>query len=380
MSAAARARAGFAAAFGREPEGLVRAPGRVNLIGEHTDYNDGFVLPCALQFATWVAYGARDDGQVRVIACDLAAARDTFRASSPEPVAAGDWRNYVRGTIALLGLTSPGGADLAIAGDIPRGCGLSSSAALEVAVGLAMATVSGMALSPTELAQAGQRAEHAFAGVQCGIMDQLVSAGAVAGSALMIDCRSYACRPVAVPAEVAILLVESGVQRGLVDGHYNARRRECAAAAAALGVTALRGATLPDLERVSTRLPPPVVARARHVITENARVGTFAAALAGRDWDAMGALMAASHRSMRDDFAITVPGVDRLVELLVAAIQDVAGGRGGARMTGGGFGGAVVAVVPADRADAVADRISTVHDHLPMRIVPAAGASVEALV
>lgn len=351
----------FGATFGGLPELIARAPGRVNLIGEHTDYNDGFVLPCAISRQTLVAARRRDDRQVRAVAGDLGGVETSFALDTPiRPDAAAPWSNYLRGMadgLLAVGLDLPG-ADLAILGDMPRGAGLSSSAALENAAGLALAALAGQAdFDRTRLALIGQRAEHLFAGCQCGIMDQLVSARAVAGAALLIDCRSLECTPVPLPADVAVMIVHSGIARGLVDGEYNLRRQQCEAAARHFGVAALR-----DL----AELPPPggldpvAYARARHVVGENARTLAAADALRAGDLAQLGQLMAASHAAMRDDFAITLPAIDRLVELLQQAI----GSHGGARMTGGGFGGAVVAVLPQGRVEAVRAAVLG-HYHTP---------------
>lgn len=373
-----RLRDGFAAAFGGAPDAVARAPGRVNLIGEHTDYNDGFVLPCALGVETRVAVRRRDDRTIRVTACDFGNEADAFDLDAPTVrSAAGGWRDYVRGTIAALRDLPLDGVDLAIAGDIPRGCGLSSSASLEVAVGLAVTHAARLTVARDRLALAGQRAEHDFAGVRCGIMDQLVSAAAVADAALLIDCRDLSRVAVPFPADAAIAVVQSGVARGLVDGHYNRRRAECAEAARLLGVASLRNATLDD----AMLLPGTVGARARHVASENARTLAAARALGDGELARLGALMADSQRSMRDDFAITVPAVDRLVEIARTAIAATGGG-GGARMTGGGFGGAVVVITRRDRIGPVIEAIRRDYrapDGKPVAMLvdrPCAGASI----
>ena len=342
----------FTTTFGVTPALVARAPGRVNLIGEHTDYNDGFVLPCAIGKQTMVAVRARQDGMINIVAGDLAEARNSFRVDEPIlPDPAAPWSNYVRGMVSLLkaeGLDLPG-ADVAIIGDMPQGAGLSSSAALENAVGLAFAALAGQPdFDRTRLAQLGQATEHEFAGCNCGIMDQLVSARAEAGMAMLIDCRSLETSAVPIPDDLAILIVHSGIERGLVDGAYNERRAACEAAAGHFGVTALRDVTPAQLAGADN-LDPVTLRRARHVVTENARVLDAVAALGRNDLAALGTLMASSHASMRDDFAITLPPIDRLVELLDEAI----GGQGGARMTGGGFGGAVVALVRRDRLEPV---------------------------
>ena len=347
----------FSQTFAAAPSLVARAPGRVNLIGEHTDYNDGFVLPCAIGKQTMVAVRARPDTLINIVAGDLGAARNSFRLDEPIlPDPAAPWSNYVRGMASLLraeGLNVPG-ADVAIIGDMPQGAGLSSSAALENAVGLAFAALAGQPdFDRTRLAQIGQATEHEFAGCNCGIMDQLVSARAEAGMAMLIDCRSLATSPVPIAEDLAILIVHSGIERGLVDGAYNERRAACEAAAAHFGVAALRDVTPAQLAG-AVNLDPVTLRRARHVVTENARVHGAVAALGTNDLAALGALMAGSHASMRDDFAITLPPIDRLTDLLNQAI----GGQGGARMTGGGFGGAVVALLRRDRLGPVVEAVN----------------------
>ncbi|MFD0668522.1 galactokinase [Ramlibacter sp. MAHUQ-53] len=347
-----RAIEAFTQAFGDGPTLRVRAPGRVNLIGEHTDYNDGFVLPCAIDYQTVVAATARDDGRVRVVAADYAGAQDDFRAEAPVPHRPGlPWTEYVRGCVDVLlarGCALPG-SDLAIAGNVPQGAGLSSSASLEVAVIEALNRLHGLGLSPTEVALLAQRAENGFVGCNCGIMDQLISARGENGHALLIDCRSLDAQAVPLPAGLAVMIVHSRVARGLVDSAYNERRIQCEAAARHYGVRALRDLDEAALARGAAGLDAVALRRARHVVTENRRTQEAAAALAAGDLPALGRLMAESHASMRDDFEITVPAIDRLVDLAQAAIGDP----GGARMTGGGFGGCVVALLPHERVDAV---------------------------
>lgn len=348
-----RVLAAFSKAYGSTPAVVAQAPGRVNLIGEHTDYNDGYVLPCALDFATLVAAGKRDDDQIHVVAADFADACDQFGAALPiahHPQ--GGWPDYVRGVLSVLraaGMPACG-VNLAIAGNVPLGAGLSSSASLEVALCVALRQLFGLEQFDNQtLARLAQRAENQFVGCQCGIMDQLISACGQAGHALLIDCRSLATTPVPMPAGVAIMIVESKVRRGLVDGEYNLRRQQCEAAALAMGVNKLRDASLSLLEQYSATLDATIARRARHIITDSARAEQAVVALASGDLQRMGELMAASHISMRDDFAITVPAIDQLVELLQQAI----GPQGGARMTGGGFGGCAVALLPAQQVDAV---------------------------
>lgn len=337
--------AAFASAFGHIPDVIARAPGRVNLIGEHTDYNDGFVLPAAIGVETLVAIRRRTDQQIRIVAADFDGEQDRFTLGSTIEKSPLGWANYARGMIQSLieADFTLGGADIAIAGSIPKGAGLSSSASLEVAVGHAFKMMCGLdALAPTHLARIAQRAECDFVGTKCGIMDQLVSARGAAGHALLIDCRSLETQSVPMPDEISIMIVHSGISRGLVDGAYNERRAQCEAAAVHFGVAALRDLDEDVLKIGGRGLDPVAFARARHVVTENARTLAAATALHSGDLETLGRLMADSHISMRDDFEITMPAIDHLVTILHHAI----GTEGGARMTGGGFGGAVVALLP----------------------------------
>ena len=347
--------AAFVNSFDGAPTLWVQAPGRVNLIGEHTDYNDGFVLPCAIDAGTLLALRPRNDGVVRVLATDYGRAMDEFRVD--QTITRNErkpWANYVRGVLAVMqerGFKLPG-ANIAIAGDVPRGAGLSSSASLEVAVAQAWQLLMGdSTLTPTDLALMAQRAENVFVGCQCGVMDQLISARGQAGHALLIDCRSLAATAVPLPEGAVVVIVESAVKRGLLDSAYNERRQHCEAAARHLGVTARRAADLPLLQSGASGLDAVTHRRARHVITENRRTLDAADALRRGDLQGLGVLMAASHESMRADFEITTPAIDQLAQILRDAIGP-AGSPGGARMTGGGFGGCVVAVMPADRVDA----------------------------
>ena len=345
--------AAFQAAFDAPPACVVQAPGRVNLIGEHTDYNDGFVLPCAIDFHTLVAARSRTDPSVHVVAVDHGAALDEFRLDAPiTPRSDVLWPNYIRGVAKALlerGIALRG-AELAVTGNVPQGAGLSSSASLEVAVGQAFKSLQDLqGLSSTDLALIGQHAENRFVGMNCGIMDQLISARGEADHALLIDCRSLQARPVPVPRGVAVMIVHSRVKRGLVESEYNTRRAQCEAAARHFGVKALRDVDMAALQQHAAGLEPVTLRRARHIVTENQRTLAAADALARGDLPGLGVLMAESHASMRDDFEITVPAIDRLVEIAQQAI----GSAGGARMTGGGFGGCVVAVLPQARVDAV---------------------------
>lgn len=368
----------FREMFGATPTLFARAPGRVNLIGEHTDYNDGFVLPCAISRQTMVAVKPRDDGRFRVVSADLDGASAEFTLTDAATPGADIWANYVRGMID--GLLQEGaqlrGADIAIMGNMPQGTGLSSSAALENASGLALAAIGGMAeIDRNLLAKLGQRTEHIFAGCNCGIMDQLVSAKADAGAALLIDCRTLETRSVPLPDDWVIMIVQSGIERGLVDGEYNLRRQQCETAAAYYGIAALR-----DIEALPpmANMDPVAFRRARHVISENARTLAAADAMVKGDIHEMGTLMRASHNSLRDDFEVSLPVIDQLQQILADSIGDA----GGARMTGGGFGGAVVAVMPLGSFDAVQHKLQqsyrTPSGHPPATLIekPCGGAEL----
>lgn len=347
----ARAADVFLAAFGQPATIRVQAPGRVNLIGEHTDYNGGLVLPCAIGYRTVIVARPRADRRMRVVAADYDDAIDEYALDAPiERLAAPMWANYVRGVVHELLQREPSGhslpgMDMVIAGDVPQGAGLSSSASLSVAVCTLFSTLPDHpGLGPIEAALVAQRAENDFVGCKCGNMDQISSACGVQDHALLIDCRSLQVSPVPIPAGAAIMIVESHITRGLVDSAYNTRRAQCEQAARHFGVPALRDVDLATLAEKGAGLDPVALRRARHVVSENARVVAAAEALAAGDLERMGELMAASHASMRDDFEITVPAIDRLVDI----VKDAIGDAGGVRMTGGGFGGCVVALVPTE--------------------------------
>lgn len=348
-----RLTAGFTDAFGGTPDLVVRAPGRVNLIGEHTDYNDGFAMPIAIGQETRVAFRARADAPLNVAALDFAET-DSFDPADPQP-SGGGWRDYVRGVVSqlrLAGIAVPGG-DLAVAGSIAKGTGLSSSASLEVAIARVILETLGQSWDPVQLALLAQRAECDFVGVRCGNLDQIASAATTAGHALLIDCRTLALRQIAMPEDAVVMIVQSGVVRGLVDGEYNRRREECESAARILGVPALRDADEAMLETARPRMDDSTFRRARHVITENRRTLEGAEALASGNLAAMGALMRESQQSQAHDFGITVAPTDALAALMNHAIGD----EGGARQTGGGFGGAVVGIMRKDCVSQVQNTI-----------------------
>ena len=371
-----RAITNYRSLYGAEPTLVVRAPGRVNLIGEHTDYNDGFVLPMALPFEIAIAGEPRTDGQVFAHSEGF----DPVEFTIDEPVRPGGWETYVHGTAQMLGDSgyATGGWQATLASDIPAGASLSSSAALEVASGLAFVTSAGATIDPVELARVGQRVENDVLGLPSGIMDQLASAASAPDSAALIDCRSLTLTAVAMPDGLDIVIMDTGTRRELVDSEYAARRADCETAAAALGVPALRDATIDQIDQLTdTR----VRRRARHVITENARTLDAAQAMTAGDGAKLGRLMNASHASMRDDYDIVGPAQERMVTLA----QQTPGCLG-ARMTGGGFAGACVALVASDQTTAFIAKLEQRYESPPeqpstapvafYRVRPAPGASV----
>lgn len=340
---AGRAVAAFRERTGRDPDGVWAAPGRVNLIGEHTDYNEGFVLPLAVDLLCRVAARARDDRVLRLTSAQLGDG-GSCRLDDRRTDGLASWATYVAGVAwALEEAGVPVcGADLLVDSAVPVGAGLSSSAALECSAGLALAELAGQAPAPDVLALAGQRAETATVGAPVGVMDQMAAVHGSRRGALLLDCRSLARRSVPLPLEehgLVVLAIDTRVAHAHAHGGYAARRAECEQAAAALGVASLRDATEEDLGRLDGVL----LRRARHVVQENTRVLAAAAALQSGALDRVGALFAASHRSLRDDFEVSCPELDLAVDAALA------GGAVAARMTGGGFGGSVVALVPGTR-------------------------------
>ncbi|MEZ9510354.1 galactokinase [Vibrio breoganii] len=338
-------KASFEQVLNYKPTHIIQAPGRVNLIGEHTDYNDGFVLPCAINYQTMVAAAKRDDNIVRVISVDYDNAVDEFDITQ-EIVFQQDkmWANYIRGVVkCLLGRGFKfKGADISVTGNVPQGAGLSSSAALEVVIGQTFKVLYQLKISQAEIALNGQQAENEFVGCNCGIMDQMISAEGRENHAMLLDCRSLETKSVSMPEDMSVVIINSNKKRGLVDSEYNTRREQCEEAARIFAVKALRDVTIEQLEGKVSELDEVVFKRARHVITENNRTLEATDALIAGDMKRMGELMAESHASMRDDFEITVSEVDTLVEI----VKNVVGSAGGVRMTGGGFGGCIVALVP----------------------------------
>ena len=331
--------------FSGPPELCVRAPGRVNLIGEHTDYNEGFVLPCALQYGTIIAARSRDDHKIHVIALDCNGESTHFGTALPIAHSTEmTWANYVKGVVHVL--RSRGrqirGVDLVVGGDVPQGAGLSSSASLQVALGLLFSELNDLELSPVEIALYAQQAENEYVGCQCGVMDQLASALGQAQHAVLIDCRTLETQLVSIHEDLRLVIVNTNVRRGLVDSAYNERRRQCEEAADVLNLKSLRDLDLVSLEASREQLSEVTYRRARHVVTENQRTLNAVQALQAGDLKTLSVLMAASHASLREDFEVTVSQVDDLVDIM----SEVIGDQGGVRMTGGGFGGCVVAIVP----------------------------------
>jgi len=347
----------FAELYGSSPA-IYRAPGRVNLIGEHTDYNDGFVMPAALDLYTYVAVSPRTDRRLQVYSANLTEKCELDLDSIPAG-RSGHWSDYVRGVAGVL--QSAGyqlrGADLAITSDVPLGSGLSSSAALEVSTAWALLSNSQLSASPTEIAQMCQKSEHVYVETRCGIMDQFISCHGRAGHALMLDCRSLEFELLPIPPDVRLMVCNTMVKHEHASGEYNTRRRECEEGVRLLaevlpGIHALRDVTLDELEKHRERLNPVIYKRVRHVVSENERVKKAARLLIAGDLAAFGRLMADSHRSLRDDYEVSIAELDLMVEL--ASRQT---GVYGARMTGGGLGGSTINLVDADHTEQVRQKL-----------------------
>ncbi len=335
----------FRELYGAEPK-IFRAPGRVNLIGEHTDYNDGFVMPIAIEFYTWVAVRGRPDRMLHVHSEQFhEAAKFSLDALAGAP--RHHWSDFIRGVAAVLqahGHTLSG-ANLLVEGQVPMGSGLSSSASLEVATALALLSAAHIDAPPLEVAKQCQQAEHEFVGTRCGIMDQFISVFGRAGHALLLDCRSLHCEPLAIPGDTRLVICNSMVKHAHASNGYNQRRADCEMGVRFLrqrlpNITALRDVTMADLEPFRDRLDDVIYRRCRHVISENQRVLDAATALRTSDLNRLGYLMAESHRSLRDDYEVSCRELDALVEI-AGACEGVYG----SRMTGGGFGGCTITVL-----------------------------------
>jgi galactokinase len=350
----------FTRIYGRQPRWIAAAPGRVNLIGEHTDYNDGFVFPMAIERYTIIAADrpAKDTKQIHLHSTlgDKPATIDLARPLKPFPK--GAWANYPAGVIAgfLARGLNPGGFDAMINSTVPLGGGLSSSAALEVATATLLEVITGKKLDPVEKALLCQKAEHDFAGMPCGIMDQFISVMGRENRILLLDCRSR--KPELVPMtdpSVAVLIINTNVKHELTGSEYPARRKQCETAAKILGVPSLRDATADALERVQGKMDEVVFRRARHVIGEIERTVHAAEGVRASNWPTVGQLMYASHRSLRDDYEVSCHELDAVVE--IAEAIGIPGGVYGCRMTGGGFGGCAVALVKSDAVEAISKKI-----------------------
>lgn len=343
----------FQTLFGVPPAVSEDAPGRVNLIGEHTDYNGGFVLPAAMPQRTRVEAAPRADNTVRLWSAQFPdQAIHTFTLGQEERT--GGWVDYIKGITRLLATAPIRGFDARIESTVPVGGGLSSSAALEIAAGRALRTLFALSMDDLELARVGQRAENEFVGAPVGIMDQMACSLAVTTAALFLDTRTLAYERVPLPSRAALLVIDSGVTHDHAAGDYRVRRNECAEAARQLGVPELRDvADVRDVER----LPPPFNRRARHVVTENARVLETVRALRAEDCRRVGELFEQSHASMRDDFEVSIGAIDVLVQI-ASGLQGVYG----ARLTGGGFGGSIVALADASMARTAADQIVAAYE------------------
>ena len=348
----------FRKLFGGRP-GIYRAPGRVNLIGEHTDYNDGFVMPAAIDFSTWVAIAPRNDRKLSIRSENFP---DTAEIDLDEPATSGrgHWSDYPFGVAVELERAGQrlSGANILVRGEVPIGAGLSSSAAIEVATGFALLDVNGAHVDRLELAKLCRRAENQFVGMRCGLMDQFISCFGKTDHALMLDCRSLDYKLLALPGNVKLVICNTMVKHELASSEYNARRAECEEGVRLLGrrlpgLSSLRDVTTDDLERLGGDLPQVIRKRCRHVLTENARVLAAATALEREDLGSFGRLMGESHRSLRDDYEVSCAELDLLVRL-----AEKGDGVYGARMTGGGFGGCTLNLVESNRVDAFKEAVA----------------------
>jgi galactokinase len=338
----------FQELFGRKAEVLAEAPGRVNLIGEHIDYSEGFVLPFAIADRTYAVIARNTDGLVRIASQQRKNRIFTIDINDVKPGSAGDWEKYVLGVIWTMGIST--GVDILVDGHVPSGAGLSSSAALECSVAVGLNTLFNLGKSLEDLARATQKAENDYVGMPCGIMDQSVSLMGREGSALLLDCRDLTTE--SVPFDVAsqgleLLIIDTQAHHALVDGGYAERRASCESVAAKFGIASMRHLTMEVLESRKAEITETEFIRARHAVTEIARVKDAVAALRNNDFLTLGRLINESHFSLRDDYTVSCPELDTAVDASLAA------GALGSRMVGGGFGGSAIALIQADQINEI---------------------------
>jgi galactokinase len=366
----------FEEIYGRKPEVIAEAPGRVNLIGEHIDYSEGFVLPFAIADRAYAAIAARPDGLVRIASHQRKEKIFSIDISDVKPGSKGDWEKYVLGVLWSLGITS--GVDILVDGSVPSGAGLSSSAALECSVAVGLNALFSLERSKQDLARATQKAENDYVGMPCGIMDQSVSLMGQAGAALLLDCRDLTTE--SIPFDVAsagleLLIIDTQAHHALVDGGYAERRAACESVAGKLGIPSMRHLTLEVLEANREKVTEVEFIRARHAVTEIARVLEAVTALRASDFATLGTLINASHASLRDDYAVSCPELDVAVDASVAA------GAMGSRMVGGGFGGSAIALIKASDTQKTKDAVLAAFDKRGFKkprfftSLPSAGAS-----
>ncbi|WP_034896706.1 galactokinase [Brumicola pallidula] len=350
----------FVDIYASYPAALSNAPGRVNLIGEFTDYNNGFVLPCALQYSTRILFKKRSDTMINVYSTHYPGEAEKFDVSQEIVPGDSQWGNYIRAVAFVFKREGflLHGFDMLIDSDVPQGSGLSSSAALEVSVGGMFNYACELGLSPAKIAVLGQSAENDFIDCQCGVMDQMISACGIKGHAMLLDCESLETRAVAIPDDLAIVIVNSNYPRRLVDSEYNQRRIDCEQAARKMQVSTLRAADMVKLNTVKDSLSLNEYKRAHHVISENQRVLDAVDALKNNDMAVLRELMSASHYSLKYDFEVTVPATDGLVKICATALQ----GRGAVRMTGGGFGGAIVCLCRTDDIASITNAVEAEYE------------------
>ena len=370
----------FQELFGRKAEVLAEAPGRVNLIGEHIDYSEGFVLPFAIADRTYAAIARNNDGLVRIASQQRKNRIFTIDINDVKPGSAGEWEKYVLGVIWALGFSS--GVDILVDGTVPSGAGLSSSAALECSVAVGLNSLFALGKSLEDLARATQKAENDYVGMPCGIMDQSVSLMGREGSALLLDCRDLSTE--SVPFDVAsagleLLIIDTQAHHALVDGGYAERRASCESVASKFAIPSMRHLTMEILDSRKSEITETEYIRARHAVTEIQRVKDAVVALKSSDFTTLGRLVNESHFSLRDDYTVSCPELDVAVDASLQA------GALGSRMVGGGFGGSAIALIKADQIESVKEAIKSAYAAKGFKAprfftsLPSAGASAQLL-